>query len=122
MVRKGYFAGAFNWVDFVIVLSSTVDSLLNFSQGQNSGALSSLRSLRILRMVRLVRSWNGMQSVLRTLVYALASLGPLCILIFLFMYIFALMGMQLFGSQFRCPPPPGMEGRVRDLFQWEILG
>ena len=102
MERRGYFATAFNWLDFAIVISSAVDSLLNFSQGQNSGALSSLRTLRILRMVRLVRSWDGMQGVLRTLVYALASLGPLCILIGLFMYIFALLGMQLFGGNFRC--------------------
>ncbi len=102
--RSGYFSKSFNWVDFAIVLSSAIDSLLNFSQGQNSGALSSLRTLRILRMVRLVRSWHGMQGVLRTLVYALASLGPLCILIGLFMYIFALLGMQLFGGNFRCGP------------------
>ena len=42
-----------------------------------------------------------MQRVLRTLIFALASLGPLCILICLFMYIFALLGMQLFGGKFR---------------------
>ncbi len=97
----GYFAESFNWVDFVIVLASATDSILTISQGSNNGALSSLRALRILRMIRLVRGWEGMQRVLRTLIFALASLGPLCILISLFIYIFALLGMQLFGGKFR---------------------
>uniref|UniRef100_A0A6T8D018 Ion transport domain-containing protein n=1 Tax=Cryptomonas curvata TaxID=233186 RepID=A0A6T8D018_9CRYP len=97
----GYFAESFNWVDFAIVLASAIDSILTISQGSNNGALSSLRALRILRMIRLVRGWEGMQKVLRTLIFALASLGPLCILISLFIYIFALLGMQLFGGKFR---------------------
>jgi hypothetical protein len=97
----GYFAESFNWVDFAIVLASAIDSILSISQGSNNGALSSLRALRILRMIRLVRSWEGMQRVLQTLIFALVSLGPLCILISLFIYIFALLGMQLFGGKFR---------------------
>ena len=97
----GYFSESFNCVDFIIVLASSVDAIISLSQGSSSGALSSLRALRILRMIRLVRSWQGMQRVLRTLVFSVASLGPLCILIALFMYIFALLGMQLFGGKFR---------------------
>ena len=97
----GYFAESFNWVDFAIVLASAIDSIVTISQGSNNGALSSLRALRILRMIRLVRGWEGMQRNLRTLIFALASLGPLCILISLFIYIFALLGMQLFGGKFR---------------------
>eukprot|EP00292_Cryptomonas_paramecium_P002249 CAMPEP_0113729636 /NCGR_PEP_ID=MMETSP0038_2-20120614/42674_1 /TAXON_ID=2898 /ORGANISM="Cryptomonas paramecium" /LENGTH=1415 /DNA_ID=CAMNT_0000661529 /DNA_START=107 /DNA_END=4352 /DNA_ORIENTATION=+ /assembly_acc=CAM_ASM_000170 len=99
----GYFSDLFNWLDFVIVISSAIESAIKFSGGSKGAgnALTSLRALRILRLFRLIRNWKGMQDILQTLQRSLTSIWPLFVLILLFTYIFALLGMQLFGGKFR---------------------
>mmetsp|Transcript_36771 Transcript_36771/g.97582 ORF Transcript_36771/g.97582 Transcript_36771/m.97582 type:complete len:507 (-) Transcript_36771:4193-5713(-) len=100
----GYFSDAFNWLDFAIVITSAVESMITLSSGSKGTAgntLTSLRALRILRLFRLVRSWKGMQDLLVTLRLSFTSIWPLFILILLFLYVFALLGIQLFGGKFR---------------------
>ena len=54
-----------------------------------------LRMLRVLRVLRLMRSWKGMYKIVITFVKAIPDMTNLFILMFLFMVIFSLLGMQV---------------------------
>jgi hypothetical protein len=66
--------------------------------GVNSvGPLSVLRALRLLRIFRLARSWRELNLIIRAMFRSLTSTFYLLLLMALFLFIAALMGMQLFG-------------------------
>ncbi|EKX46067.1 hypothetical protein GUITHDRAFT_55688, partial [Guillardia theta CCMP2712] len=96
-----YFQDNFNCFDFFVVVSSIVELAIIPSNGSNRGSLSALRAVRLFRLFKLARSWKDMRRILNTLAVALGSMGPLCVIWVMFMYIFALLGMQLFGGKFR---------------------
>ena len=49
----------------------------------------------------LTRSWPSLQKLLATMLSTLKEIGNFCVLFLLFMYIYALIGMQMFAFQFR---------------------
>ncbi|KAG6444901.1 hypothetical protein O3G_MSEX003637 [Manduca sexta] len=95
MSPKYYFREKWNIFDFTIVMLSLLELALEGVHG-----LSILRSLRLLRVFRLVKSWptfNLVMSIVGKTTGALINLTfVLCIIIF----IFAVMGMQLFGKNY----------------------
>lgn len=98
-----YFADSFNIFDCFIVIASIVELIYTYSSNSSgSGSLlASLRGLRLFRLFKLARSWESMRKILNTLGVAVHSLGPLTIVWIMFMYIFGLLCMQLFGGRFR---------------------
>ncbi len=69
-------------------------------------------------MFKLARSWRELNRLISTLLGSVMSVGYLSLILLLFMFIFALLGMQLFGYKFQfCDAvegsqqlcPPGME-------------
>lgn len=62
--------------------------------------LSVLRAFRLLRLFRLARRWRNLQRIIQTLMRSVSSVGYLTGLLLLFMFICALLGMQLFGYKF----------------------
>ncbi|DAZ95903.1 TPA: hypothetical protein N0F65_012614 [Lagenidium giganteum] len=64
-------------------------------------AFSGLRSLRIFALFKLTRSWTSLQKLLSTIAASIKELGNFGILLMLFMYVYALVGMQAFGNRFR---------------------
>ena len=89
-----YFRDAFNTFDALVVLISLVELLL-----ADSGSLSALRSFRILRILKLIRSWRTLQKFLYTMYVTVASLGEFAFVVVLAVFIFALLGMQMFGGK-----------------------
>jgi len=53
-----------------------------------------------MRVFKLARSWKQLNLILRTIMVSVQSVGWLSCLLLLFVFIFALMGMQLFGDKF----------------------
>lgn len=47
------------------------------------------------------RYWPSLQKLLVTIVSTIREIGNFSVLLFLFMYIYALIGMQMFGNRFR---------------------
>lgn len=47
------------------------------------------------------RSWPSLHKLLETIVSTIREIGNFSVLLFLFMYIYALIGMQMFGNRFR---------------------
>ncbi len=113
-----YFSEAFNCLDFVIVLVSIAEMLLT----EGGGAVSSLRSLRLIRVVRALKifaSSPSLKKLLDVTVKSGAAIGNFAILLFFFIVIYALVGMNLFGVDFKSPvyAPPGRF----DNFYWAFL-
>jgi hypothetical protein len=91
---REYVQDSFNIFDAVVVLLSLAELAL-----ANSGSLSALRSFRILRVLKLVRSWKGLQRFLYTVYLTVMSLGEFAFIVVLTIFIFALLGMQMFGGK-----------------------
>lgn len=59
--------------------------------------MSALRALRLLRVVKLARHWKAFHDILVTLMGSLYDISSFTLLLLLTMYIFALLGMELFS-------------------------
>lgn len=106
---KEYAREAFNLFDAFIVTVSLVEMIilpppfLSGSDGAGSGgggALSALRTFRLFRVFKLARSWRSLNVLLKTIVKTLNDVANFGVLLLLFMYIFALIGMQFFANKF----------------------
>lgn len=96
----------------------TVVSLVEMFATSN-GSLTALRAFRILRILRLFRRWKSLQDFLKILKETVANLGNFTFIVFLVIFIYALLGMDLFGNKFHFD-----DGRPRHNFDtliWSIL-
>jgi len=94
-----YKQDGYNLFDAVIVVLSLVDWTLSRIPGLDAGsALTALRALRLLRMMKLSKSWHALAEILRKTVASLKDISNFSMLLGLFMYIFALLGMELFAN------------------------
>jgi hypothetical protein len=111
-----YLADPWNQFDGFIVITSLYELIkLTVSDGKGGGGgLTVLRAGRLFRVFRLARSWAALKDVLHTVSLSFGSLLPLSIILGLFMFIFALLGMQLFGGNFFFPERTG-------CYPWEQL-
>jgi len=89
-----YAADRFNLFDAAVVLISIIELA-----AAGSGSLSALRAFRILRVLKLIRSWTSLQNFLYTVYLTVLDLGNFSFIVFLAIFIFALLGMQLFGGR-----------------------
>ena len=95
---RGYWSDGYDAFDGFVTLASIADILVNaLVSGTSGSALGALRSLRLFRILRLARQLKELQKVLDTIFRAVAGLGYMSLLLLLFLIIFALLGMQLFG-------------------------
>lgn len=60
--------------------------------------LSFIRVFRVARIFRLIPKAKGLRTLFQTLVYSLSALANVGGVLFLFFFIFAIMGMTLFGT------------------------
>ena len=102
---KNYFTGsAFNIFDCVIVGTSIVDIFLSnvFFSGSSSnsgGVITALRGLRLLRIFKLAKNWKRFELLLETLGRTLVDIASFSILLFLFIFCFTLLGLELFAHK-----------------------
>ncbi|XP_048580456.1 voltage-dependent N-type calcium channel subunit alpha-1B isoform X2 [Nematostella vectensis] len=94
-----YFKSSFNRFDFVVVLSGIVEMFLQKYLHISFGS-SVLRSLRLLRIFKFTRFWSSLRNLVTSLLSSMRSILSLIFLLLLFIFIFALLGMQLFGGRF----------------------
>jgi hypothetical protein len=76
--------------------------------------MSVLRTTRLMRVFKLARSWKELNRIITAVLRSFSQVCYLSLLLLLFVYIIALMGMQLFGhklsscnvegAQELCPP------------------
>jgi len=99
---KCYVKDYYNVFDAFVVILSILDFAINQTLGENvgqaAGALKAFRALRLLRMIKLARRWKALQEILKKMLESLEGIFYFGLLLLLFMYIFSLLGMQLFGN------------------------
>jgi voltage-dependent calcium channel L type alpha-1D len=114
-----YFSSWLEFVDIVIVVVSVFEcggSLVAASGAKsNVGALRLFRLLRITRLAKLFRL-RSLKQVFDTIAASLSSLIALCILITMFGFIFAVLGMQLFGGKYKKVSRSNF-----DSFKWAVM-
>ncbi|XP_043795209.1 sodium channel protein para isoform X17 [Apis laboriosa] len=95
MSPKFYFQEGWNIFDFIIVALSLLELGLEGVQG-----LSVLRSFRLLRVFKLAKSWPTLNLLISIMGRTVGALGNLTFVLCIIIFIFAVMGMQLFGKNY----------------------
>uniref|UniRef100_A0A673HNE4 Voltage-dependent L-type calcium channel subunit alpha n=1 Tax=Sinocyclocheilus rhinocerous TaxID=307959 RepID=A0A673HNE4_9TELE len=113
---KGYFGDPWNVFDFVIVIGSIVDVVLSEVDAalEASGGLWCLhgcadaenvrvsitffRLFRVLRLIKLLNRSEGIRNLLWTFIKSFQALPHVALLIVMLFFIYAVIGMQMFGK------------------------
>ncbi|XP_039183003.1 voltage-dependent N-type calcium channel subunit alpha-1B isoform X5 [Crotalus tigris] len=92
-----YFRDAWNIFDFVTVLGSITDILVT-EIADNFINLSFLRLFRAARLIKLLRQGYTIRILLWTFVQSFKAWPYVCLLIAMLFFIYAIIGMQVFGN------------------------
>lgn len=69
-------------------------------------SLPVLRPLPQLRVFKLARSWPTLNTLIKIIGNSMGALGNLTLVLAIIVFIFAVVGMQLFGKNYQVSPPP----------------
>ncbi|PAA55007.1 hypothetical protein BOX15_Mlig024222g3 [Macrostomum lignano] len=97
---RSYYSFLFNKFDFFVVVASLSEVLLTETNLMPNLGISVLRCARLLRVFKVTRYWSSLRNLVASLLASMKSIASLLLLLFLFIVIFALLGMQLFGGRF----------------------
>uniref|UniRef100_UPI00358E9D2A sodium channel protein type 3 subunit alpha-like n=1 Tax=Myxine glutinosa TaxID=7769 RepID=UPI00358E9D2A len=109
-----YFQNKWNIFDSCIVTLSLVEFALVDVEG-----LSVLRSFRLLRVFKLARSWPTMYSLIKIIGNSVGALGNLTIVLIMIIFIFAVVGVQLFGKKY-CEEPSCVKLNHLKPYRWHM--
>ena len=84
--------------DAIVVCVSIFGVIIDWATFQNLPFLPLLRMLRVVRVFRLIPKAKGLRTLLQTLVFSLPALGNVGSVLFLFFFVYAIVGMNVFGS------------------------
>uniref|UniRef100_A0A8C2UFG7 Sodium channel protein n=1 Tax=Coturnix japonica TaxID=93934 RepID=A0A8C2UFG7_COTJA len=91
-----YFQEGWNIFDGFIVSLSLMELGLANVEG-----LSVLRSFRLLRVFKLAKSWPTLNMLIKIIGNSVGALGNLTLVLAIIVFIFAVVGMQLFGKNYK---------------------
>uniref|UniRef100_A0A8C3TBI7 Sodium channel protein n=1 Tax=Chelydra serpentina TaxID=8475 RepID=A0A8C3TBI7_CHESE len=96
-----YFQQRWNIFDSLIVTLSLIELGLPKPRGRRGGGtLSVLRSFRLLRVFKLAKSWPTLNTLIKIIGNSVGALGNLTLVLAIIVFIFAVVGMQLFGKSY----------------------
>ncbi|XP_061648379.1 sodium channel, voltage-gated, type I-like, alpha isoform X1 [Phyllopteryx taeniolatus] len=91
-----YFQEGWNIFDGIIVSLSLMELCLS-----NVVGMSVLRSFRLLRVFKLAKSWPTLNTLIKIIGNSVGALGNLTLVLAIIVFIFAVVGMQLFGKSYK---------------------
>ncbi|XP_042585727.1 dihydropyridine-sensitive L-type skeletal muscle calcium channel subunit alpha-1 isoform X1 [Cyprinus carpio] len=100
---RAYFMSIFNRFDCFVVTIGILEIILVVSNIMTPLGISVMRCIRLLRLFKLTRYWTSLNNLVASLLNSVKSIASLLLLLFLFIVIFALLGMQVFGGKFNFP-------------------
>ncbi|XP_065351464.1 muscle calcium channel subunit alpha-1 isoform X1 [Cloeon dipterum] len=103
---KNYFGDAWNVFDFIIVLGSFIDIVYSEvntptkmqKPGTNIISINFFRLFRVMRLVKLLSRGEGIRTLLWTFIKSFQALPYVALLIVMLFFIYAVIGMQMFGK------------------------
>ncbi|XP_071560723.1 ca[2+]-channel protein alpha[[1]] subunit T isoform X5 [Temnothorax nylanderi] len=101
----GYISNGFNVFDGIVVILSVVELCQSVIEGRGglgggSSGLSVLRTFRLLRILKLVRFLPNLRRQLFVMLRTMDNVAVFFSLLVLFIFIFSILGMYLFGGKF----------------------
>lgn len=87
-----YLKDAWNWLDFIVVITSLLSILPQFSN------VSAIRTFRLFRPLRSLTSLGSMKVLVGTLISSVYGLGEILLFAFFFFLIFAILGVSLWSG------------------------
>uniref|UniRef100_A0A3B4YEY9 Voltage-dependent L-type calcium channel subunit alpha n=1 Tax=Seriola lalandi dorsalis TaxID=1841481 RepID=A0A3B4YEY9_SERLL len=101
-----YFMSLFNRFDCFVVSTGITELILVHMGIMSVMGISVLRCIRLLRLLKVTRYWTSLSNLVASLLNSVRSIACLLLLLFLFIVIFSLLGMQVFGGKFNFPNQP----------------
>ncbi|NXJ81070.1 SCN5A protein, partial [Trogon melanurus] len=99
-----YFQQPWNIFDSIIVTLSLIELSFPKHKGKKErrkgGTLSVLRSFRLLRVFKLAKSWPTLNTLIKIIGNSLGALSNLTLVLAIIVFIFAIVGVQLFGRSY----------------------
>ncbi|XP_048404382.1 voltage-dependent L-type calcium channel subunit alpha-1C-like isoform X6 [Stegostoma tigrinum] len=110
---RGYFSDPWNVFDFLIVIGSIIDVILSeINPAENTLSTSTptnsdensrisitfFRLFRVMRLVKLLSRGEGIRTLLWTFIKSFQALPYVALLIVMLFFIYAVIGMQVFGK------------------------
>ncbi|CAM4714548.1 unnamed protein product [Leuciscus chuanchicus] len=95
-----YFMALFNRFDCFVVCGGILETVLVEMELIPPIGISVLRCVRLIRIFKVTRHWAALSDLVASLLNSMKAICSLLLLLFLFLIIFALLGMQLFGGKF----------------------
>ncbi|XP_031570121.1 sodium channel protein 60E-like [Actinia tenebrosa] len=118
-MRHHYFKKAWNIFDFIVVVSSVVGIVLDEMNTQsgvvNAGLLRVIRVFRVARLLRVVQFAKRIRQLLVAIIISIPALFNIGTLLFLIMYIYAIIGMASFGNVKK-------QGELDDFVNFQTFG
>ncbi|XP_063064057.1 voltage-dependent T-type calcium channel subunit alpha-1I-like [Engraulis encrasicolus] len=114
-----YLRNPYNIFDGIIVVISVCEII-----GQSDGGLSVLRTFRLLRVLKLVRFMPALRRQLVVLMKTMDNVATFCMLLMLFIFIFSILGMHIFGCKFSLKTETGdtvPDRKNFDSLLWAIV-
>ena len=99
---RGYIADNWNNFDAIVVIMSFIPS---------ADSISGLRTLRLLRIFKLFNNVPFLRKLLVIVIDCISQVGYLVILVFVFLFMFSVLGVQLFA---------GMLSRMEEVPRWNF--
>ncbi|XP_061901109.1 dihydropyridine-sensitive L-type skeletal muscle calcium channel subunit alpha-1-like [Entelurus aequoreus] len=100
---SSYFMSLFNRFDCFVVSTGIMELILVQMNIMSVMGISVLRCIRLLRLLKVTRHWTSLSNLVASLLNSTRSIACLLLLLFLFIVIFSLLGMQVFGGKFNFP-------------------
>lgn len=100
--EKCYLRDGWNWLDFIVVITSLIQSLPGMSN------VSALRTFRLFRPLRSLSAFPAMRVLVSTLFQSFKQLINILILDMFFILTFSLFGLQMWSGiiHYRCRQTP----------------
>ncbi|XP_049590546.1 dihydropyridine-sensitive L-type skeletal muscle calcium channel subunit alpha-1 isoform X5 [Syngnathus scovelli] len=103
---SSYFMSLFNRFDCFVVSTGIMELILVQMNIMSVMGISVLRCIRLLRLLKVTRYWTSLSNLVASLLNSVRSIACLLLLLFLFIVIFSLLGMQVFGGKFNFSDQP----------------
>uniref|UniRef100_A0A3P9NQ42 Voltage-dependent L-type calcium channel subunit alpha n=1 Tax=Poecilia reticulata TaxID=8081 RepID=A0A3P9NQ42_POERE len=97
---QAYFVSLFNRFDCFVVCGGITETILVELEIMSPLGISVFRCVRLLRIFKVTRHWQSLSNLVASLLNSMKSIASLLLLLFLFIIIFSLLGMQVFGGKF----------------------
>uniref|UniRef100_A0A8C9TYZ8 Calcium voltage-gated channel subunit alpha1 E n=1 Tax=Scleropages formosus TaxID=113540 RepID=A0A8C9TYZ8_SCLFO len=95
-----YFRDLWNILDFIVVVGALIAFALTNNKGRDIKTIKSLRVLRVLRPLKTIKRLPKLKAVFDCVVNSLKNVFNILIVYKLFMFIFAVIAVQLFKGKF----------------------